>query len=141
MVATIISALSKAKGMSLSTESAYTSPLFGIHFLRPMRDLLQKWVLFYLHLKGLDKQLDFTQQHHLKYFVTPVNANVFIYICSLRNLPKATLTTCSRISSISFRQDSGQPYQRYCKQQERPNSRTQLVPIIALYAYPPPNTQ
>lgn len=76
MVSSILASIAKSRGMSIVDESAYTFNINGVYFLKPLRDLLQKWVLYYMHIKQIGNHLDFSKQVHLRYTVVTNVANL-----------------------------------------------------------------
>lgn len=76
MVSSVFASLAKGKGMSLISETSYSNEMLGVIINRPMRDLLYKSILFYLHIKEID--LDFSLERHLRFQVSNSNKNVYI---------------------------------------------------------------
>ena len=60
MVSSVFASLAKGKGMSLISETAYSTEILSMIINRPMRDLLYKWILYYIHVKKIDLLLDFS---------------------------------------------------------------------------------
>lgn len=55
---------------------------------RPLRDLLYKWILYYLHVKKINDHLEFSLEQHLKFLVTTNITKNVIFMYYDRNLPQ-----------------------------------------------------
>ena len=80
MASSVFASLAKGKGMSLISDTAYQNEILTMIINRPMRDLLYKWILYYLHIKKIDEHLDFSLEQHLRFVVSNSNKNVYFNI-------------------------------------------------------------